>query len=90
MKYFSKIVIHKLFILLEIQLNVLLLQSKALGSLSIINQLLFYNCIYINTKLQINPYYICQIYDIISIPNYIYKINNLSIRGRKVISNSKG
>jgi hypothetical protein len=83
MKYLSKNIIYKLFILLEIQLNVLLLHSKILGTFSIINQLLFYNCIRINIHIQINPYYICKIYDIILLPTFIYKLNNLSNKGRK-------
>lgn len=73
----SSNIIIKLFILLELQLNVVLLQSKLLITPIIINQLIFYNCIRVNNKFLINPYYVCNIYDMVIVPQYIFLISNL-------------
>lgn len=85
----KKLILEKLFMLVELQLNVILVQSILVITKSIANQLLFYNCVRINSKLIINPYYICTLFDIIIIPQYIFLISNLQTLQRTRLFNFK-
>jgi hypothetical protein len=64
---------HKMFILLELQLNSLLMRSKLVPYFFLISELCFYRLIYVNGSLIKTPYFITSLFDSIKIPLFFYK-----------------
>jgi hypothetical protein len=66
--------IHKIFIVIEIQLNSILLRTKLVPYLFTAIQLCFYSIIFVNKRIINNPHYVISIFDSIQLPLQLYNI----------------
>lgn len=67
---------YKLFILMELQLNIVLSKAQLVPFFFLVTDLCFYRLVFVNQVIITNPHYILSLYDAVQLPLFVYHIMN--------------